>query len=87
MYVTKSISTGLYPNLDLWTTNKLQLQLQLHVLMFVMKTFTEQYLISEKEYMSVLPKTELTIRHLVVAICTNCCNIKKTFGYMVTLFL
>ena len=29
MYVTKSISTGLYPNLDLWTTNKLQLQLQL----------------------------------------------------------
>ena len=30
MYVTKSISTGLYPNLDLWTANKLQLQLQLH---------------------------------------------------------
>ena len=29
MYVTKSVSTGLYPNLDLWTTNKLQLQLQL----------------------------------------------------------
>ena len=28
MYVTKSISTGLYPNLDLWTANKLQLQLQ-----------------------------------------------------------
>jgi hypothetical protein len=28
MYVTMSISTGLYPNLDLWTTNKLQLQLQ-----------------------------------------------------------
>ena len=27
MYVTKSISTGLYPNLDLWTANKLQLQL------------------------------------------------------------
>ena len=25
MYVTKSISTGLYPNLDLWTANKLQL--------------------------------------------------------------
>jgi len=25
--VTKSISTGLYPNLDLWTANKLQLQL------------------------------------------------------------
>jgi hypothetical protein len=24
-----SISTGLYPNLDLWTANKLQLQLQL----------------------------------------------------------
>jgi len=32
MYVTKSISTGLYPNLDLWTTNKLQLQLQLQQL-------------------------------------------------------
>ena len=27
MYVTKSISTGLYHNLDLWTANKLQLQL------------------------------------------------------------
>ena len=26
MYVTNSISTGLYPNLDLWTANKLQLQ-------------------------------------------------------------
>jgi len=26
MYVTKSISTGLYPNLDLRTANKLQLQ-------------------------------------------------------------
>ena len=24
IYVTKSISTGLYPNLDLWTANKLQ---------------------------------------------------------------
>ena len=30
MYVTKSISTGLYPNLDLWTANKLQLQLLRH---------------------------------------------------------
>ena len=29
MYVTMSISTRLYPNLDLWTANKLQLQLQL----------------------------------------------------------
>ena len=28
MYVTMSISTGLYPNLDLWTANKLQLQLR-----------------------------------------------------------
>ena len=28
MYVTMSISTGLYPNFDLWTANKLQLQLQ-----------------------------------------------------------
>jgi hypothetical protein len=26
VYVTMSISTGLYPNLDLWTANKLQLQ-------------------------------------------------------------
>jgi len=31
MYVTKSISTGLYPNLDLWTANKLQLQLRLSI--------------------------------------------------------
>jgi len=37
--------------------------------------------------MSVLPKTELTIRHLVVAIHTNCCNIKKSFGYLVSLFI
>jgi len=36
MYVTKSISTGLYPNLDLWTANKLQLQLpQLHPLVYM----------------------------------------------------
>ena len=28
MYVTKSISTGLYPNLDLWTANKLRLQVK-----------------------------------------------------------
>jgi hypothetical protein len=28
VYVTMSVSTGLYPNLDLWTANKLQLQLQ-----------------------------------------------------------
>jgi len=48
-----------------------------HALLFVIKTFTQQYLISQKEYMSGLPKTELTIRHLVVAMCTNCCNIKK----------
>ena len=27
MYVTMSISSGLYPNLDLWNANKLQLQL------------------------------------------------------------
>jgi hypothetical protein len=34
MYVTISISTGLYPNLDLRTANKLrlQLQLQLHIM-------------------------------------------------------
>jgi len=29
MYKTMSISSGLYPNLDLWNANKLQLQLQL----------------------------------------------------------
>jgi len=29
MYMTMSISSGLYPNLDLWNANKLQLQLQL----------------------------------------------------------
>jgi hypothetical protein len=28
MYETMYISTGLYPNLDLWNANKLQLQLQ-----------------------------------------------------------
>jgi len=28
MYMTMSISSGLYPNLDLWNANKLQLQLQ-----------------------------------------------------------
>jgi len=28
MYETMSICTGLYPNLDLWNANKLQLQLQ-----------------------------------------------------------
>jgi len=27
MYKTMSISSGLYPNLDLWNANKLQLQL------------------------------------------------------------
>jgi hypothetical protein len=58
-----------------------------HTLLFVMKTFTQQYLVSQKEYLSVLPKTELSIRHLVVAICTNCCNIKKSFCYMVSLFI
>jgi len=31
MYVTMSISSGLYPNLDLWNANKLQLQLQLQM--------------------------------------------------------
>ena len=34
MYVTKSVSTGLYPNLDLWTVNKLQLQLQLQLIRY-----------------------------------------------------
>ena len=29
MYVAMSVSTRLYPNLDLWTANKLQLQLHL----------------------------------------------------------
>jgi hypothetical protein len=28
LYVAVSVSTGLYPNLDLWTTNTLQLKLQ-----------------------------------------------------------
>jgi len=31
MYMTMSISSGLYPNLDLWNANKLQLQLQLQL--------------------------------------------------------
>jgi len=58
-----------------------------HALLFVMKTFTKQYLTSQKEYMNVLPKTELSIQHLVVAIFTNCCNIRKSFGYLVSLFI
>jgi len=29
IFMTMSTSTGLYPKLDLWTANKLQLQLQL----------------------------------------------------------
>ena len=58
-----------------------------HVLLFVMKIFTQQYLTSQKEYMSGLPKTELTILHLVVAIFNNYCNIKKSFGYLVSLFI
>jgi len=58
-----------------------------HALLFVMKTFTQQYLTSQKEYMRGLPKTELTIRHLVVAMFTNSCNIKKSFGYLVSLFV
>ena len=33
MYATISISTGLYPNLDLWNVNKLQLKLQLQLLL------------------------------------------------------
>jgi len=28
IFMTMSTSTGLYPKLDLWTANKLQLQLQ-----------------------------------------------------------
>jgi len=30
IFMTMSTSTGMYPKLDLWTANKLQLQLQLH---------------------------------------------------------
>jgi len=29
IFMTMSTSTGMYPKLDLWTANKLQLQLQL----------------------------------------------------------
>ena len=57
-----------------------------HALLFVMKAFTQQYLISQKEYMNVLLKTELPIRRLVVAIFTNFCNIKKLLGYLVYLY-
>jgi hypothetical protein len=32
MYVAMSISTGLCPDWDLWTTNKLQLQLHIVIL-------------------------------------------------------
>ena len=41
MYVTMSISTGLYPNLDSWTANKLQLHEQGRTFrMDVNQTFT-----------------------------------------------
>jgi len=30
IFMTMSTSTGMYPKLDLWTANKLQLQLQLY---------------------------------------------------------
>ena len=32
IFMTMSTSTGLYPKLDLWTANKLQLQLQVSTL-------------------------------------------------------
>jgi len=32
IFMTMSTSTGMYPKLDLWTENKLQLQLQLYIL-------------------------------------------------------
>jgi len=51
-----------------------------------MKTFTQQYFISQKGYMNVLLKTELPIRLLVLAIFTNFCNIKKLLGYLVYLY-
>jgi len=38
MYKTMSISSGLYPNLDLWNANKLQLQLQKVFVYLVMLT-------------------------------------------------
>jgi hypothetical protein len=42
MYVTMSISTGLYPILDLWTANKLQLQL-VHTVPEALHHFTVLY--------------------------------------------
>jgi len=36
MYDPMSISTGLYPKLDLWNANKLQLQLQFAVIQFML---------------------------------------------------
>ena len=46
IYVTISISTGLYPNLDLWNANKLQLHnlvVQYMVLQFVRTLYTLLY--------------------------------------------
>jgi len=39
MYVTMSISTGLYPNLDLWNANKLH-YITLHLLPFGINILT-----------------------------------------------
>ena len=35
IFMTMSTSTGLYPKLDLWTANKLQLQLQDCILIWI----------------------------------------------------
>jgi hypothetical protein len=40
MYVTMSISTGLCPDWDLWTANKLQLELQLLTAVLCYKVIT-----------------------------------------------
>jgi len=46
MYETMSISTGLYPKLDLWDTNKLHLQLKFtiysHLIQHYMKYVSQK---------------------------------------------
>ena len=43
MYETMSISSGLYPNLDLWNANKLQLQLQYSNILYDVDTISSNW--------------------------------------------
>ena len=45
-YVTMSISTGLYPNLDLWNANKLH-YITLHIISYIRSHHITSYIISD----------------------------------------